>query len=146
MMKQSDSNTSLYTPAFVDEHFDRLREAAVHDLTSYVSGWSIYTIDFLNAVAELQGNPKRLSAETVVALRKGPKRIREPRLAELLREADDARSLKISEVIELVAAKAVDRTHAHDNRRFLVVLDDLAKGPALHWSRRGHTGRDARNG
>lgn len=145
-MNQCNSNTSLYTPEFVEEHFDRLREAAVHDLTSYVSGWSIYTIDFLNAVAELQGNPKRLSAETVVALRKGPKRIREPRLTELLRAADDAHALRIGEIIELVAAKAVDRTHARDNRRFLVVLDDFNSGPVLHWSRSGGTGRDARNG
>lgn len=145
-MVQTRSNPSMYTPEFVDIHFDRLRDAALHDLTSYVSGWSVYTIDFLNAVAELQGISKRLSSETVVALRKGPKRIREPRLTELFREADDAQSLKIDEVLELVAAKAVDRTEANDTGKFLLILDQPDDGRVVQWSRSKTVQRDARSG
>jgi hypothetical protein len=145
-MAQARSIEPMYTPEFVDKHFDRLRDAALHDLTSYVSGWSVYTIDFLNAVAELQGFSKRLSAETVVALRKGPKRIREPRLAELFREAEDARSLKIDEVLELVAAKAVARTEARDNGKFLLILDQPSDSGASRWPQNRTSPGDARSG
>lgn len=99
----------IYSPEYVEQHFACLRDAALQDLTSYVSGWSVYTIDFLNTVAELQAVPERLSAEAVVALRKGPKCIRERRLAILIRDAKDPWSMKIAEILELIAAKAEDR-------------------------------------
>ena len=108
-MRGAHPERTLYTAEYIDRHFDSLQKAALENLTSYVSGWSIYSIDFLNAVAELQGSPQRVGPDAVVALRRGPKRIRDPRLAALIGEANDARSMPIDEIIEMISEKAEQR-------------------------------------
>ena len=108
-MVRAAKKDQVYTADYIEQNFDRLREAALQNLTSYVCGWSTYSIEFLNAVAEMQGHPRRLSIDTIVALRKGPKRIRDPRLAKLFRESRCARTMKIREIVELIEAKVADR-------------------------------------
>lgn len=105
-MRQNNSDFTLYSAEFVERNFERLRQAAIQDLTRYTCGWSIYSINFLNAVAELQGVEARLGGEVVTALRRDAKRVRNPRLAELMRQARDARSMKIEEIMALISAEA----------------------------------------
>ncbi len=98
-------NTNLYSPRFVERNFDALRVAAIEDLTRYSCGWSVYSINFLNAIADLQGVPSRIEPRVISHLRRDAKRIRNPRLARLMRRADAPRSMKIEEIMALISAE-----------------------------------------
>jgi hypothetical protein len=105
-MNEATSGHTIYSSDFVERNFDHLRENAIQDFTRYACGWSVYSINFLNAVAELQGVNLRLRPEIVPELRRGSKRVGEPRLAKLMQEARDARSMKIEDIITLISAQA----------------------------------------
>ena len=94
--------TNLFSPAFVEQFFDALRDNAIQDLTRYVSGWSIYSVHFLNAVAMVQGVSVRLDNETILLLRRGAKRATAPDLLPLLREATGPRDMAIERIIRLI--------------------------------------------
>ena len=111
-MDREPPRERIYSPDYIENNFDSLRDAALQNLTSYVCGWSMYTMEFLNAVAVLQGSKRRLDLDAVVALRKGPKRIRDPRLATLIRESRSARTMKIDEIIELIESKVEERSRS----------------------------------
>ena len=98
--------TNLFSSAFVEASFDKLRDNAIQDITRYVSGWSIYSVHFLNAVAIMQDVEARLDNETLLALRRGAKRAAAPDLVPLLREARDPRSMQIERIIGLIRAEA----------------------------------------
>ena len=95
----------LYSPGFVEQNFDALRGAAIEDLTRYSCGWSVYSISFLNAVADLQGVPSRLDRHVISELRRDGKRVRNPRLAKLMRKADTPDAMKIEEIMSLISAE-----------------------------------------
>ena len=103
------SETTVYSPRFVERNFDALRVAAIEDLTRYSCGWSIYSINFLNAVADLQGVPARIKPRVIARLRRDGKRIRNPRLARLMRRAQTPRSMKIEEIMTLISAEVPER-------------------------------------
>lgn len=107
-MRREKLNGTIYSAEFIERNFDKLREAAIQDLTRYTCGWSVYSINFLNAIAAMQGAKSRLGPEVVAELRKGPKRVCDPRVAELMREARDPRSMRIEEIIALVSAEAME--------------------------------------
>ena len=94
--------TNLFSAAFVEQFFDALRENAIQDLTRYVSGWSIYSIHFLNAVAMAQGVDARLDNETILLLRRGAKRAKAPELLPLLEEATGPGDMEIERVIRVI--------------------------------------------
>ena len=98
--------TNLFTADFVRANFARLKDNAIQDLTRYVSGWSIYSIHFLNAVAMLQGVEVRLDNETILALRRGAKRATAPDLVPLLRDASDADTMEVERIIALIREEA----------------------------------------
>jgi hypothetical protein len=102
--------TQLYSSRFVERNFDALRGAAIEDLTRYSCGWSVYSINFLNAVAELQGVASRMEPHVISALRRDAKRIRNPGLAKLMRRADTPRSMKIEEIMTLISAELPERS------------------------------------
>ncbi len=101
--------TTLYSSRFIERNFDALRVAAIEDLTRYSSGWSVYSINFLNAVADLQGVPSRIKPLVVSRLRRDAKRVRNPRLARLMRRAQTPRSMKIEEIMTLISAELSER-------------------------------------
>ena len=90
---------------YVDRNFDALRACAIEDLTHYTSRWAVYTVDFLNCVAEIQGCPERVDGDIVSRIRNDRKRILEPRVEKLISEAKSARSMRIDEVIGLISAE-----------------------------------------
>ena len=94
--------TNLFSPAFVEQFFASLRENAVQDLTRYVSGWSIYSVHFLNAVAMMQGVAARLDSETIVLLRRGAKRATAPQLLPLLNAATGPHDMDVETIIRLI--------------------------------------------
>ena len=94
--------TNLFSPAFVEQFFDALRENAVQDLLRYVSGWSIYSVHFLNAVAMMRGVSVRLDSETIVLLRRGAKRATAPELLPLLHAATGPHDMDIEAIIRLI--------------------------------------------
>ena len=98
--------TNLFSHDFVRANFAKLKDNAIQDLTRYVSGWSIYSIHFLNAVAQLQGVAARLDNETILALRRGAKRATAPDLVPLLRDANDADAMEIERIINLIREEA----------------------------------------
>ncbi len=95
-----------YSPEFLSENFDDLRNAAIEDLTRYVSGWSVYSVKFLNSVAELQGIDARLDPEIIPELRRLSKRVEVPHLRKLIRQATDADSMEVEKIIEIISAQA----------------------------------------
>ena len=98
--------TNLFSADFVASSFERLRENAIQDLTRYVSGWSIYSIHFLNAVAIARGTPGRLDNETILALRRGAKRATAPDLLPLLKSATGIDDMEIERIIALIREEA----------------------------------------
>ena len=94
--------TNLFSASFVEQFFDALRVNAVQDLTRYVSGWSIYSVHFLNAVAMMQGVPVRLDNETILLLRRGAKRATAPELLPLLQAATGPHDMEIERIIRLI--------------------------------------------
>ena len=98
--------TNLFSPAFVEQFFASLRDNAVQDLTRYVSGWSIYSVHFLNAVAMMQGVDARLDNGTILALRRGAKRARAPELVPLLADAQGPMDMDIAQVIAIIRREA----------------------------------------
>lgn len=98
--------TNLFSAEFVRANFSKLTDNAIQDLTRYVSGWSIYSIHFLNAVAQLQGVGARLDNETIVSLRRGAKRATAPDLVPLLRDANGAEEMEVERIINLIREEA----------------------------------------
>ena len=96
------AETNLFSPAFVEQFFDALRENAIQDLTRYVSGWSIYSIHFLNAVAMAQGVATRLDNETILLLRRGAKRAKAPELLPLLQRATGPTDMEVERIIRVI--------------------------------------------
>ena len=94
--------TNLFSAAFVERFFAALRDNAVQDLTRYVSGWSIYSVHFLNAVALVQDVPERLDNETILLLRRGAKRAKAPELLPLLRAATGPHDMDVRRIIRLI--------------------------------------------
>lgn len=90
---------------YIESNFDNLRDRAIDDLTHYTRRWAIYTIDFLNSVAEIQGSSQRVDEHVVSLVRNDRKRIGEPRVEILLGEAKSAGSMEIEEVIRLISAE-----------------------------------------
>ncbi len=103
-----------YSADFVEEHFDQLKNAAIEDLTRYVSGWSVYSVKFINSVAEFQGVDARLDPEVIPELRKESKRVEVPHLRKLFRQATDAQSMEIERIIELISAEASQHSTEDD--------------------------------
>ena len=97
--------SNLFSPAFVEQFFDSLRENAIQDLTRYVSGWSIYSVHFLNAIAQMQGIDIRLDNETILLLRRGAKRATAPDLLPLLQEPQNAAAMQIERIIGTIRAE-----------------------------------------
>lgn len=95
-----------YSPDFVSKNFDQLRNAAIEDLTRYVSGWSVYSVKFLNSVAEFQGVDARLDPDVIPELRRDAKRVEVPHLRKLFRQATDAQTMEIEKIIEIISAEA----------------------------------------
>lgn len=105
-MEKENSDLHQEHLDFVKSNFDELRDRAIEDLTRYTSGWAVYTIDFLNSVAEINGSARRLEAGVVSLVRNGhAHRFTEPHVARLLREAEDVWSVRIDELIGLLAAE-----------------------------------------
>ena len=98
--------TNLFSHDFVRANFARLKENAIQDITRYVSGWSIYSIHFLNAVAQMRGIEARLDNETILALRRGAKRATAPDLVPLLRDAEDVDAMEIERIVALIREEA----------------------------------------
>lgn len=98
--------TNLFGHDFVRANFAKLTDNAIQDLTRYVSGWSIYSIHFLNAVAQMQGVAARLDNETIVALRRGAKRATAPDLVPLLRDAGSVEEMEIERIVNLIREEA----------------------------------------
>ena len=98
--------TNLFTADFVRANFAKLKDNAIQDLTRYVSGWSIYSIHFINAVAQLQGVAARLDNETILALRRGAKRATAPDLVPLLRDAGSAQEMEVERIVNLIREEA----------------------------------------
>jgi hypothetical protein len=90
------------------DHFDDFREMAIEDLTHYTSPWAVYTVDFLNTVAEIQGSDARIEERMVSQLAGNARRLLDPKVARLLREARDARSMKVDEIIGRIASECED--------------------------------------
>lgn len=90
------------------DHFDDFREMAIEDLTHYTSPWAVYTVDFLNTVAEIQGSDARVEERMVSQLASNAKRLLDPKVARLLREARDARSMRVEEIIGRIADECED--------------------------------------
>jgi len=59
-MRQEPTSIQRKNFDFIKSNFARLRDCAVEDLIHYTSPWAIYTVDFLNSVAEMQGIDARL--------------------------------------------------------------------------------------
>ena len=97
--------TNLFSASFVERFFGSLRENAVQDLTRYVSGWSIYSVHFLNAVAMMQGVSARLDNETILLLRRGAKRAKAPELLPLLEAATGPHDMEIERIIGVIRAE-----------------------------------------
>jgi len=107
---------------FVKDNFEQLRDCAIEDLTRYTSAWSVYTIDFLNCLAEIQGSDLRLDNSVVMLIRNDDQhRITEPRVPKLLSEAQDARSIKINELIGLLSSTCskIDAKEAKAYKRLI---------------------------
>ena len=107
---------------FVKDNFEQLRDCAIEDLTRYTSAWSVYTIDFLNCLAEIQGSDLRLDNSVVMLIRNDDRhRITEPRVPKLLSEAQDARSIKINELIGLLSSTCskIDAKEAKAYKRLI---------------------------
>ena len=92
-------------PAYIDRNFERLRETLIEELTRYSCGWSVYSLSVLNTVASIQGIKARLEGDVIVTLRQHHKRIRNPQVAALIRDADDAHSMNVEEIIALISAE-----------------------------------------
>ena len=103
---------------FVKDNFEQLRDCAIEDLTCYTSAWAVYTIDFLNCLAEIQGADVRLDNSVVTLVRNEDRhRITEPRISKLLSEAQDAQSIKINELIGLLTSTC-SKIDAKEARKF----------------------------
>ena len=98
--------TNLFSAEFVEKSFAKLCENAIQDLTRYVSGWSIYSIHFLNRVAMMRGLDARLDNETILALRRGAKRATAPDLLPLLEQATGPHDMEIERIIALIREEA----------------------------------------
>ena len=115
-MDQQPIQSDVYTRRFIEQNFTALRNAALRDLTCYVSAWSIYTVKFLNSVAEIQGLSMRVSDDAIQTLRTGQKRVRDLRLAKLLQDAKDPGSMDIVQVMEVIASRVAARKRAQCNK------------------------------
>lgn len=93
---------------YVQDHFTQLRDCAVEEFCHYSSRWIVYSIDFLNCVAEIQGKSARIDEPAVTLHHSTRKRLCGRRVEQLLRQADSAGTMKVTEVIRLISAECSD--------------------------------------
>jgi len=92
-------------PAYIDRNFTRLRDTLIEELTRYSCAWSVYSLNVLNTVASMQGLETRLDGDVIVTLRKHHKRIKNPQVAELIRNAKSVRSMDVEKIMRLIEAE-----------------------------------------
>jgi hypothetical protein len=92
-------------PAYVDRNFARLQETLIEELTRYSCAWSVYSLNVLNTVASMQGLETRLDGDVIVTLRKHHKRIKNPQVAALIRNAEDVHSMNVGKIMSLIEAE-----------------------------------------
>jgi len=80
----------------------------VEEFCHYSSRWIIYSIDFLNCVAEIQGRRARIDERAVSLHYSARKRLCGRRVEQLLRQADSAGTMKVTEVINLISKECSD--------------------------------------
>jgi len=92
-------------PAYIDRNFARLRDTLIEELTRYSCAWSVYSLNVLNTVASMQGLETRLDGDVIVTLRKHHKRIKNPQVADLIRNAKSVRSMDVEKIMTLIEAE-----------------------------------------
>ena len=92
-------------PAYVDRNFARLRDTLIEELTRYSCAWSVYSLNVLNTVASMQGLETRLDGDVIVTLRKHHKRIKNPKVADLIRNAESVHSMDVEKIMTLIEAE-----------------------------------------
>lgn len=102
------NQTPTQNPAYVDRNFERLQNTLIEELTRYSCAWSVYSLNVLNTVASMQGLETRLEGDVIVTLRKHQKRIKNPQVADLIRNAKCVQSMDVEKIMSLIEAEVSD--------------------------------------